>query len=617
MARRNVFAIAIVLISALATSAAEMRTWTSGKFKIEGKFVAVKDGKVTLEKADGSKVEVDLKKLSAADQKYVADQQAEEDNPFKSKDAKDSNSEPAPAGDPNKSIDWSNSRTVDPAPAESTWKLSVKAGDKSSAGKTVMLPATTDFFEKLNGLAMNTNATFAVVSYTLQKPGTKDTKTRLLLCDLTKGKVVANGGLPGAFAPLAISDDGTRVVLRKDEFGHGAHDRLEVLTFEGANLKPVARFTPYDDYKNLERDIIWGAFAESNRLLTVSGGGKLACWDLQAFKPEYHLMMHAGSRPGLSPDRTLLAFHNGQEVGVLDIAAGKVLATQPMEKKNWAALAFSPSGKRLACVAFDFVQVWDSATGAQQAEMTLHQAANTGDINWTNDEDLLVGHGTLIDPDKQVQVWTYSGADALASAGGTLWTAVAEGNRGPGALAVLKLPHPAAKAALEKAMSDLDFVILKGGFTVALDVAGIDIDQQEKVRANLTQKLQANGCKVGAGNITLVASTEAGKERDVTYHTFGRIHGDKTYKVQEHFAKLKFVWQDKDAWQSSSLNIPFFVHLKEGETMEGYLKEHEKPNYKFFETVELPKVLTKPTGMPALGQSRVTPAGIKDFPQKQ
>lgn len=72
---------------AIAADAAP-RTWTdsSGKHKMKASFVSLDDGKVTLEKNDGETIEIDLKKLSKADQKYIADAtKAGDDSPFKSK----------------------------------------------------------------------------------------------------------------------------------------------------------------------------------------------------------------------------------------------------------------------------------------------------------------------------------------------------------------------------------------------------------------------------------------------------------------------------------------------------------------------------------------------------
>src|SRR4051812_25722354 len=93
--------------------AADLRTWSdaSGKFTLQAKFIASKDGKVTLQRPDGSQFEIELAKLSPADQKYVAEQVKGEDNPFK---PKDSAAPSAPAGDTAKTIDWAGVRLVDP-----------------------------------------------------------------------------------------------------------------------------------------------------------------------------------------------------------------------------------------------------------------------------------------------------------------------------------------------------------------------------------------------------------------------------------------------------------------------------------------------------------------------
>ena len=41
----------------------EVRTWTSGEFKIQAKFVSVANGTVTIEQPDGETLEIELTKL--------------------------------------------------------------------------------------------------------------------------------------------------------------------------------------------------------------------------------------------------------------------------------------------------------------------------------------------------------------------------------------------------------------------------------------------------------------------------------------------------------------------------------------------------------------------------
>jgi len=54
------------------------------------------------------------------------------------------------------------------------------------------------------------------------------------------------------------------------------------------------------------------------------------------------------------------------------------------------------------------------------------------------------------------------------------------------------------------------------------------------------------------------------------------------------------------------------ISLSRGETVEQYLRARERPNYSFFASVQLPKMVQKPSqGGSTIGTSEVTPAGIR------
>jgi Leucine-rich repeat (LRR) protein len=59
-------------------AAAQQRKWTdtTGKFSVDAEFVEAKDGTVSLKRSSGKTVKVPVARLSAGDQKYVAEQQA-------------------------------------------------------------------------------------------------------------------------------------------------------------------------------------------------------------------------------------------------------------------------------------------------------------------------------------------------------------------------------------------------------------------------------------------------------------------------------------------------------------------------------------------------------------
>ena len=54
---------------------------------------------------------------------------------------------------------------------------------------------------------------------------------------------------------------------------------------------------------------------------------------------------------------------------------------------------------------------------------------------------------------------------------------------------------------------------------------------------------------------------------------------------------------------------PRHLSLKDGEAITEALRRHEKPNYAWFDRIELPVVLRKPTGSTTLGTTKVTDAG--------
>src|SRR5436305_5484135 len=80
---------------------AAAREWAdvTGKFKIEAELVAVRNGKVILEKTDGTVITVPLDKLSAADQAFLkAKEGAAAAASIKASPSPAGSSAPVPAG---------------------------------------------------------------------------------------------------------------------------------------------------------------------------------------------------------------------------------------------------------------------------------------------------------------------------------------------------------------------------------------------------------------------------------------------------------------------------------------------------------------------------------------
>ena len=640
--RSGWLALMIGLLALGTLAAAELRQWSdaTGKFKIKGKFVSLENGTVILEKEDGEEIEIELKKLSTADQKVANDlAKAKDDAPFKTKTktkddpfkskmkpaqsgkpgrpgAPKTTAEPVDAGDtPVIKVDWSKADVITLAPPTDGWTVEVPKAelpDPGSKSKPITLPQKANFFEGMKGLVISRDLKRAVIGYNMGNPQQGGT-TRLLGIDLATGKAGGSVSASVQMVPLAIHDDSDQILMRRDEFGFGNLDRLEVWSMKSGKIEKLWICTPYEEVSGGPRDVMWAEFLDTEHLATASRGGKVAIWKYPEMEP-ICWFQSADSKPALSPDRKLIAYCTGDDVGLFDVEKRQVVAQQstPM-KLQWPQLAFSPSGKRLGCIAFDKVLMWDVASGKLEQSFAPTGIMIKDSIEFPDDNYLLGNGKFLIDMANQLKFWQYEGADQIRCINGTAFIAVSAGNNAPGALLTMQLPHAGAKDLLKKALTDPTLFVLRAGTTVKLDLNGIaDATQRATVEQALTKRLATIDCKPGpAGTIDLVASVEGPKDRELQYHAAG------TYKTKEFFTKVKFVYQGQPAWESSGSNISFIISLKRGDNIENHLREREKPDYTFFDRVELPKFLQKPTAgqgpgrSVTLGQSTITTAGLK------
>ena len=466
----------------------------------------------------------------------------------------------------------------------------------------------------------NGPGTRAVVGYIAGDPG-KAPRSRVVLCDLEAGKALGAGAVPGSYVPLALSDAGDRILVRTDGFGPGQHDRLELWSVGKSGIARGVAWSPYaaaTGGNGGDRDVRWAAFLDEKRLATVSEAGMLVVWRLDPLEPLFTLQLQGGCSPGLSPDRKLMAFTTGKEIGVLDTSEGEVLAIQPAPSPNmvWTTFAFSPSGKRLACQVFvGKVFIYAVADGTQGVEIPLQGLNAQQPTIWTDESHILIGGNTLVDLESQVRLWQYQGGDQVMTARGMSWFHVAPGERQSGALIPAQLPQLGVQDALAKALKDPNFFILKPGTSVTIDAAGItDAARRDDVTRMLAENFAKGDVRVVPGSpVTVEVSVAVGAEEEIAYRTMGAGFQVDKFKIRPQIGRVRFMYQGKVAWETGSSTVPFFdiAHLKKDESLQDHVRKFEKPNYDFFKHVELPKLLTRPTGQPTLGTSQVTLSGVR------
>ncbi len=516
---RTFWTAGLVLCLTTVLAAQDMRTWSdaSGKFKIKAKFVSEDAGTVTLETDDGKELEIEVKKLSSADQKVIADLKKEmSNNPFKAKDGDPfkpkgtgtSKSTPKKTTTKDESatelrvvkVDWSEAELIPLGASSDEWKLEVlPSGEETqfkSRMKTVALPPKTNFFEGVKGLAINPVAKKAVVGYVLGEPKPQGT-TRVVICDLETGKAGTVATAQGQMTPIALHDDGKQILMRREEWGMGNLDRLEVWTLKGSKVAKQVEIVPFAESNGGEKDVMWAEFIDEETLAFSSRNGRVALWKFPEMTPICYFETVNGAVPALSPDRKYIAFSNGEQMGLFDVAKHEVALQRPAPSKlQWPYMAFSPSGKRIGCVAFDKVLCWETETGELINEIPANGAHFHGQIDYPHDSFLLAGGKTLVDIDNQLKLWHYDGAEQLHTAGGWTFMATTDGSK-PGALIAAQLPHPAALDIQKKVLTDPSLFVFKAGMKVKLDVNGItDPAARDKVTQSLTKKLKDMDCTI-------------------------------------------------------------------------------------------------------------------------
>ena len=219
-------------------------------------------------------------------------------------------------------VDWSAAELV-AAGSEGDWKVDVGPAPEGLAKpRTTAIPGKSNFFEGVVPLAVSGDGTKVAVGYLLGEPK-PDGTCRVVIADLEKGKATPVAVTTGQVAPFALHDDGQHLLARREEFGFGNHDRLEVWKVAGGKVRKLSSFVPYPQAGGAARDIGWARFLDGDSFATA-GNGELALWRFPEIEPVGRVPM-AGV-PALSPDRRSIAFCDSGALNILDVASREVVA---------------------------------------------------------------------------------------------------------------------------------------------------------------------------------------------------------------------------------------------------------------------------------------------------
>jgi hypothetical protein len=631
--KRILFTVCFCIAGQFGFAQNEERQWSdsSGRFKVVGSLVEIKDGNVILQ-SNGKMMKIPVSRLSKADQDFLN----AGDSPFQVMDASESEavtkseSPPAPSNSggngaslwqQNWSIDWDNVPTIDRGFGEKKGFAMPDVAPLELPGKRAILPKKTNFFEDVRTMAVNPIANRTVVGYTVSFSVPKPL-SRLSLIDNASGKVINTLPQECDMCPMTLLNDGSTVLMYgtgKDE-SVGTSDQIQLWKVNGKNVVRSGIWIPFlnesESFRKKTNATVVGAFSTSqNNLLLLSDKGHLACFELVSRKCLWHERLSNNFAFDISADRKLLFVLDGPTIMILDPDTGEVKSTVPFGDQPhiaWPQIAIGPSGKNLLVAFGNEIRVLDLTKGEWTIkDSVMHNGSLThGGLAFPDEEYGLFSGSLLVHLPTMIKVCTYSDAKSIRVVGPTSYVAVM-GNEG-GLFAPTKFPHPKAAELLKKAQSDPKVFVVKPGVEVSIDIGAIPSQHQSEVKKNLENAAKQAGYKlVDSAPIRLVAAITGPEQEAVSYHMSG------SHIFNKLTSNLRMVWQNKDIWATSGTNVPFMVSGSRDQSFKDSLKAYEgKPNLGVFGS-KLPKRVQTPTDDQSnqsgtLMTSKFTPQGLVD-----
>ncbi len=591
------------------------REWSdaTGKFKVVGRLIEVKDGVVFLENGEGKTLRVPLAKLSKADQDYLSGGSSPFEMVESESGAKETKKSSTSAGSSTgtasarSSFDWSSSVTVEWDDVENfnsmagvEWAVPLpESNTLNFEPKRAAMAKKANFFEGIHPLSVNPICQRAVVGYSVSF-SVPQPLSRLSLVDLVAGKSVNAEPIEAHMRPLALLDDGRSVLMvgaSDERGGHETPDQLQVWQFNGKKVVRSDSWVPYpmdkEEWGKTQNAAVVSAVpVAANRLLTCSDKGHVVLWELADRRPLWHARLSGNFALAPSTDRSLLAVFDDKAIMVLKTDTAEIVGSTALEQNThvaWPRIAWSPSGKRLLISYHMQVRMLD----VEKGEWLYSYSSSSGPaashaLSCPHDDYALLDNRLLVHLPTKIQVCEYRDAGQIDIVGGTAFIAML--SDAGGLLAPGKFPHPAAEKMLEKAQSDPSVFLIHPGVEVAIDVSQVNPQYQQTVFQGLEKAAQASGYKVvQTSPIFLSASITGPKQEAVSYIASG------SYVVNAYSSTVKLLWNGRELWQTGGSNVPGVLMTKPGQSIEEALAEAgQQPNLGVFESARFPEFMQKP-----------------------
>ena len=240
-------------------------------------------------------------------------------------------------------------------------------------------------------------------------------------------------------------------------------------------------------------------------------------------------------------------------------------------------------------------------------------------LDWLDDEHVLLDGSIVIDLRRQVVLWKYK-----ISGGRRAWGCVFDGTlsylymRNAGQIPqagvyFAALPQPEVLQAADSLKPE-EFLAVRPGTKVSLELQGaVNGDDLQKLTAALEEQLTKKEISVAAGSpISLRATVENGKSETKTYRSIGgRGRGEETVTSTQRIFRLALVENGKVLWEATggAGGTPTFLHTQNGESAQAAVDrlQQSSPLW-FFSNVQVPRRVVRYGEEGCFGVSELGPA---------
>ena len=565
-----------------------VRTWqdNTGKHKIEGSFVDLVDGQVSLKAPDGSPIKVPLARLSPEDAKLAESLKTEmaEGNPFAGGEMPGETTSPEPSFTI-REMDFSKAKGIT-ASLTDNWNVSPIQADPIAVPDGIKLHPIAVSGRRQIVRDMRTPNRLYIGNRNLLKRVEEG-----LVIDLATGKTLGPFTYPMKNVKTIAFDSKSNQLLTATTTGERSRPKtVDVWRINGNEVEHKFGFVASN--KKIVMPVRSGMFLDSERvLLTIFG--QAGIFNLKTMKAETGFQFFGASIVVIGPSGKYLYGRVAEKTAIFDIEAKKTVGSLNQVLQITNNFCFNDSMTLAAFTEAQRLVIFDLEKGEQVEEVILPFQITAGTTPvFLDEENVLLTRSmtaSLVNLRLKSPIWSFQGPK-FQSVPGTEKLLVVGKESGANSVGLVDMPIKAAKDFIS-ATTLADLIVMPRGSAVS--IRGINGSARQKIQ----DQLERHGYQVtNDAQFEFRTSVTKGEK---TTRTYRDVTGgaDETITMQSESYELALFKGEEKIWfrvGGGGSNDPgMFVQLNEGESVQSRANQSKASPDGFFGSLLMPEVFIK------------------------